>query len=166
MSDDTIDLRDLLNRPLSDFPDRPNLPGGKHFYGKITNFAATHSRVKGTPGYHVGVRITDPGQDVTEAEKTKIADAGFSLADYEAGSDFWLTPNSMVFLRRFMNSLGFPEGASLTQALSLDENGNPTPETIDKLRGLDVLIKTPPADDQGRVFLNNVDTISGVKRLS
>lgn len=164
MSDSTIDLRDLLSKPLSDFPDRPNLPGGKHFYGKIIGIGTTHSKVKGTPGYHVAVRLTDPGQDVTEAEKAKIADAGFNIADYEVGSDFWITPGSMTFLRRFLISLGFPENASFMENLSLDPHGNPTPETVEKVRGLDVIIRTPPADDQGRVFLNNVDSISGVKR--
>ena len=165
MSDETpLDIRDLLSKPLSDFPDRPNLPGGRHFYGKLTSFAATFSKTKKTPGYHVGIRLTDPGADVTKAELDVISNAGFAVGDYEVGSDFWLTPGSMVFLRRFLVSLGFPESASFVENLGLDNDGNPTPATQDKIRGLDVIVATPPADDQGRVFTNNLDSVVGVKR--
>lgn len=161
---DTFNIGDLLDKPMSDFPDRPNLPGAKHFYGKITNFATTFSKVKKTPGYHVTVRLTDPGEDVTKAELDAIAAAGFNIGDYEAGADFWLTPNSGTFLRRFVASLGFPEGTSFRENLSLDGDYNPTPETIEKLRGLDVIVKTPAPNENGVVFIQNVETIAGVKR--
>ena len=128
------------------------------------SFSATFSRQKKTPGYHVGIRLTDPGQDVTKAELEAITGAGYNIADYECGSDFWITPGSMTFLRRFLLSLGFPESASFKENLSLDDSGNPTPATIDKIRGLDVLIQTPMADDQGRVFINNLDSVVGIKR--
>jgi hypothetical protein len=161
---DEFDPRELLEKPMSDFPDRPNLPGGKHFYGKLVSWAATHSKVKGTPGYHVGIRLTDPGQDVTKAELDIITNAGFSISDYEVGTDFWLTPGSMVFLRRFMVGIGFPENVSFKENLSLDDSMNPTPATIDKIRGIDVIVQTPPADEQGRVYTNNLDSVLGVKR--
>lgn len=163
MSDDPVNLIELLNKPLSDFPDLPNLPGSKWFYGKLTGeITAEHSRQKSTPFYHIGLRITDPGKDVTASELKSIADAGFSLADYEAGANFYVTPNAMKMLRRFLTSLGFPENSSFVEALALDpETGNPTAETKDKLRGRDVMFRTPTADDQNRVYLNNVDMISG-----
>jgi hypothetical protein len=164
MANETVDLRDLLTAPLSNFPDKPNLPANKSFYGKILNMEATHSKVKGTPGFHVSVRLTDPGSDVTPSDLQKLSDAGLSLADYEVGSDFWLTPGSMTFLRRFLTSIGISENVSTAEALHLDEHFNPTSETRDIVRGLDVAIKTPPADAEGRVFTNNLDIIYGVKR--
>lgn len=162
MSDDPINLIELLNKPLSDFPDLPNLPGQKWFYGKLTGVEAQHSRQKQTPFYHFSIRITDPGKDVTQAELAAITNAGFSLADYEAGANFYVTPNAMKMLRRFLSSLGFPENASFVEALALDpETGNPTAATQEKIRGRDVMFRTPQADDQKRVYLNNVDMISG-----
>jgi len=164
MSESPVDLRDLLNKPLSDFPDLPDLPGGKYFYGKLIGMTAGHSQQKQTPYFRFAVRLTDPGKDVTAAELQKIADGGFSLADYQVYSDFYLTPGAMRMFRRFLTSLGFPESASFMEALSLDsESGNPTSETIDKIRGLDVLCKTQAPADNGRVY-SNLDTISGVKR--
>ena len=162
---ETVDLRDLLNKPLSDFPDLPDLPAGKHFYGKLIGIKADHSRDKKTPFFNFSVRLTDPGEDVTDVEKNAITNAGFSLADYQCGANFYLTPNAMRILRRFLSSLGFPDSASFREALSLDpETGNPTPESVEKIRGLDVLVKLPAAGDNGRVYLQNVDRIDGVKR--
>jgi hypothetical protein len=166
MSDnnETYDPRDLLSQPLSDFPDMPDLPAGKHFYGKLLGVKADRSTVKKTPLFDFAVRLTDPGEDVTEAEKAAIASSGCGLGDYTCGAKFYITPAAMTMFRRFLISLGFSESLSFKEQLSLDKDCNPTSETIDKIRGLDVIIKTPlPAGDNKRVFLNNVDTISGVK---
>src|ERR1051325_4455425 len=163
MSDGPVDLQDLLNKPMSEYPDMPNLPGAKHFYGKITGVLAGNSRQKGTPYYRFQVRLTDPGDDVTKEELDKIANAGFSLSDYEVYADMWLTPNSMRMLRRFVESLGFPPNASFRENLKLDDAGMPTAETLEAVRGLDVFCRTQAADDNGRVY-SNLDTISGVKK--
>jgi hypothetical protein len=158
---DPVNLIELLNKPMSDFPDLPNLPGQKWFYGKLTGVAASHSRQKQTPLYDFGIRITDPGKDVTTADLAVITSKGFSLADYEAHALFYVTPNAMKMLRRFLTSLGFAESVSFVEALGLDQNGNPTAATQEKIRGRDVIFRTPAADDQKRVFLSNVDMISG-----
>lgn len=162
MADDPVNLIDLLNKPMSEFPDLPNLPGSKWFYGKLTDVTAEHSRDKKTPFYHFTGRVTDPGKDVQQSELAPIAAGGFSLSDYEFGANFYLTPNAMKMLRRFVTSLGFPESVSFMEALALDtETGNPTAATREKVRGLDVMFRTPAADDQKRVYLNSVDMITG-----
>lgn len=158
-----MDLRSLLTSPLSDFPDLPDLPGGKHFYGKIVGVESKNSSQKGTPFYQFNVRFTDPGKDVTKEELDKITSAGFSLADYQPYASFYLTPAAMKIIRRFMDSLGFPASASIVENLSLDDNFNPTAATIEKIRGLDVLCRTQKADEQGRVYMN-LDSIAGTKR--
>lgn len=160
---DPIDLRDLLNKPASDFPDMPDLPGAKTFYGKLIDVVADHSRQKQTPLFRFGVRLTDPGSDVTEAELAKIKDAGFSLADYQYSADFYLTPNAMRMFRRFTESLGFPTNVPFAEMLKLDDNCNPTEATKELIRGRDVIVRTPPMDDKGRVY-NRADSIAGVKR--
>ena len=159
MPDETVDFRDLLNKPLSDFPDRPQLPGAKTFYGKLLGIEGGHSKNKGTPYFRFHVRLTDPGDDAKEGTK-KIVDAGFSLADYQVYSDFYITPNAMVMLRRFLTSLGFSQDASFSENLKLDPNGNPTAKTVEVIRGLDIVCRTQAADDQGRVF-QNLDMIAG-----
>jgi len=163
MSDSPVDLRDLLDAPGTDFPDRPNLPGNKHFFGKLIDIKAGHSRNKGTPQFEFGVRLTDPGKDVSREDLAPIFDAGFNLADYNVTYVFYLTPKAMPMLWSFLESVGFQRTLGLRQALSLAPDGNPTAETIDKIRGLDVLCKTQPKDENGRVY-SNLDTIVGVKR--
>jgi hypothetical protein len=168
MADETLDFRDLLSAPMSDYPDRPNLPPGKTFYGKLVSITAGASKNKGTPLFHFDVRLTDPGSDVPKTDLDKLAAAGFGLDAYQCGADFYLLPTTMVFLRRFLISLGFSENVTFREALKLDsQTGEPTSDTQETIRGLDVIIKTPPADAQGRVFLNNVaseGSIAGVKR--
>jgi hypothetical protein len=157
-----VNLVDLLGKPMSDFPDLPNLPGMKWFYGKLLDVTADHSSQKKTPLYDFSIRITDPGKDVSAAELKAVTDAGFSLADYEAHAKFYLTPNALKMLRRFVTSLGFPPSVSFIEALALDPaTGNPTAETKEKILGRDVMFRTPAADDQGRVYLSNVDMVTG-----
>ncbi len=160
----TVDLRDLLDKPGTDFPDRPNLPGGRYFYGRLIGIEAGHSKNKQTPLFHFDVRLTDAGKDVLSEEMEKVTSAGYSLADFRCGRDFYLTPNAMPMLWGFLESLGFQRTSGLRDTLSLDRDGLPTSATVDKIRGRDVLIKTPPADDRGRVFINNVDSIAGIQR--
>jgi hypothetical protein len=168
MADAPVDFRDLLKQPMSDFPDMPDLPPAKTFYGKLIGMNADASSVKGTPFFHFDVRLTDPGKDVDEAMLKKIVDAGFSLADYTVGANFYLTPRAMTMFRRFVTSLGFSPNISFHEALRLnDETGEPTAETLEVIRGLDVMIKTPPMAENGRVYANNVTSdgmISGTKR--
>lgn len=165
---ETTNFLDLLQRPLSDFPDRPNLPGAKYFYGKLVSVEAGASEQKETPMLLFKVKLTDPGQDVPKEALDKIANLGFTLADYDVGARFYLTRGAMVFLHRFLTSLGFGEGVTFIEALRLNPTtGEPTDDTQDLIRGMDVMVKTPPADDQGRVFLNNVSSegsIVGTKR--
>lgn len=162
---ETPNLAELLDKPLGDFPDLPDLPGQRWFYGKLTGEVEPgHSRQKATPFFKFGVKVTDPGQDVTAAELDKIKSAGFALADYEAGATFYLTPDAMKMLRRFLTSLGFPENVSFRANMKLDADGNPTAETAEVFRDKDVMFRTQAATDQGRVYINNVDQIAGVKR--
>jgi len=166
MPDDVVDFRDLLRQPMSDFPDLPDLPPTSHFYGKLISMNAGASRQKQTPLFHFDVRLTDPGEDVPKEFLQKLSDNGFSLADYTCGADFYLLQTTMKILRRFVTSLGFSPNVSFHECLHLAEDGTPTNETQDIIRGRDVMIKTPPMTDQGRVFANNVNsdgTITGVK---
>jgi hypothetical protein len=166
--DQVVDFRELLNKPMSDFPDMPDLPAGKTFYGKLVGMTADQSRNKGTPFFHFDIRLTDPGKDVDEASLKKLSDAGFSLADYTVGANFYLTQRAMTMFRRFVTSCGFSPNVSFTEALKLNQDtGEPTPETIDVIRGIDVMIKTPPMQENGRVYTQNVTSdgmITGVKR--
>lgn len=166
-TDDVADFRELLNQPMSDFPDLPDLPPSVTFFGKLIGMGAGFSSQKKTPLFHFDVRLTDPGKDVPPDALKKITDAGFSLADYTVGADFYLTKNAMKMFRRFVTSLGFSVNASFRDALYLAEDGSPTSETQERVRGLDVIIKTPPMTENGRVYTNNVaseGTISGTSR--
>lgn len=159
----TPDLVELLKKPMSEFPDLPNLPPKKHFYGKLLGMTAGHSSNKGTPFYNFAIRITDPGKDVTASELSVVTEAGFTLADYQVGANFYLTQNALKMLRAFLTSLGFPPNVSFYDNLKLDEVGNPTSDSQDAIRGLDVMFAVPAAGDNGRVYLGNVDNLIGVK---
>jgi len=149
---------------MGDYPDMPDLPPAKTFFGKLVSVAADVSREKKTPFFRFTARITDPGKDVTESELEKIKSAGFSLADYNVTSDHYLTPNSMRMFRRFMESLGFPPNVSFVDALKLNpETLNPTEETQELIRGKDVIMRTPAMDGNGRVY-NRMDSMAGTKR--
>lgn len=164
MADETTpDLLELLKKPMSDFPNLPGLPPKKHFYGKLLSVTAGVSSQKGTPFYAFNIRITDPGKDVTAAELSAITTAGFSLADYEAAGNFYLTLKALPMLREFLDSLGFNSNVSFYDALKLDEVGNPTADTQDAIRGLDVMFRTPAAGDSGRVYLLGVENLKGIK---
>lgn len=168
MPNEIVDFKDLLNQPMSDFPDMPDLPPQKTFYGKLISMNADESREKHTPFFHFDVRLTDPGKDVDPSSLKKISDAGFSLADYPIGANFYLTQRAMTMFRRFVVSLGFSANQSFAEALKLDpDTGEPTAATQDIIRGLDVMVKTPPMAENGRVYSNNVTSdgmIVGVKR--
>lgn len=160
----TPDLLELLKKPMSEFPDLPNLPPKKHFYGKLTGVSAGLSSQKQTPFYNFKIRVTDAGKDVTETDLQAISDAGFSLADYEAGANFYLTQSALKMLRAFLTSLGFPPNVSFYDNLKLDEVGNPTTDTQEAIRGLDVMFQIPDPGDNGRVYLGNVNNCIGVDR--
>ena len=160
--DNTPDLLELLKKPMSEFPDLPNLPSKKHFYGKLTGMTSGHSSQKGTPFYNFKIRVTDAGKDVTPAELKVVTDAGFSLADYEVGANFYLTQSALKMLRAFLTSLGFPPNVSFYDNLKLDDVGNPTDDTQDAIRGKDVMFAVPAPGDNGRVYLGNVDNLIGV----
>lgn len=163
MSENPIDIRELLDVPMSEFPDMPDLPGGKHFYGKLLSVSASRSREKQTPFFHFAVRLTDPGDDVPREALKTISDAGFSIGDYQVGADFYITPNKFTrqMLRRFLTSLGFSENMTFFECLKLAPDGNPTSESQDVVRGLDVVVRIPQPDENGRIYLNNVDMIAG-----
>lgn len=164
MSDDALNLRELLGKPASDFPDLPDLPAKKTFYGKLIGIGADTSSQKQTPLFRASVRLTDPGKDVTEDDLKAMREGGFSLADYETFAEFYLTPNAMKIFRRFLESLNFPMNVRLAEMLKLNpENLNPTDETQELFRGRDVICRTGDKDDKGRVY-RRLDSIAGVKR--
>jgi len=154
-----MDLRDLLDAPGTSFPDRPSLPGSKTFYGKLLSVEATHSQVKGTPAFRFNVRLTDPGSDVPKPALDAITGAGFNLSDYQVYYDFWLTPGSMSMLWRFLEGGGFDRNKGLREQMKLDDSYNPTADTNDLFRGMDIICRTQQANDQGRVF-SNLDMIA------
>lgn len=161
---DPVNLQELLDTTDADYPDRPDLPEKKTFFGKLTGeIKADISQNKKTPFYHLGIRLTDPGKDVTPEEMSAITQAGFNLSDYEAGVDFYLTPKAMVMFRRFCESIGLDPTKTYRDKLKLDKNGNPTSETAELLRGIDVMCQTPPKGDNGRVYIQNMNMVSGVK---
>lgn len=159
---EAVDFRDLLSKPLGDFPDRPNLPGAKTFYGKLVSLSAGLSKAKGTPFFRFDVRLTDGGQDVKPTDLEPLVKGGFSLADYETFAEFYLTNGAMPMLRRFLQSIGFAEGTTFKEALRLSDNYEPTPESQEAIRGIDVICRTQAPDDQGRVF-NRLDSLMGRK---
>ncbi len=166
MSDnnDALDLRELLNKPAGDFPDLPDLPPAKTFYGKIIGMVPGLSTQKQTPYFEFKVRLTDPGEDVDKREMDKIREAGFSLADYDTIAQFYLTPNAMKMFRRFQESLGLPINVPIVEVWKLDpQTLNPTDETQDLIRGRDVICRTGAKDDKGRVY-RRLDSIAGIKR--
>lgn len=161
-STETVDLRELLSRPMSDFPDLPDLPPKSDFFGKIIGIQSKLSTNKGTPFFQIDARLTDPGPNVSAAALKKITDGGFSLADYNVYSEFYLTPKAMIMFRRFLTSLGFAENLNFIVALKLDENLNPTPATLEVLQGRDVSCRTQDYYN-GRV-MNKLDQMMGLKK--
>lgn len=147
-----IDFHDLLDAPLSDFPDRPSLPALALFKGKLIGVTAGKSSQKKTPFLRFNVRLTEAGRDVPASRMKAIADAGFSLSDYETWGEFYLTKAAMPMLRTFMETLGFSTSMSTKEQLKLNENYAPTDESQDAIRGLDVICTTQEAGDNGRVF--------------
>lgn len=175
MSDSRINLRELLERPIGDFPMRPQLPGKRTFFGKITGLEAScETNQKQTPFLRFSARLTEPGKDVTAQDLEAILSSGFNLADYNVGRKFHISPTALPFLRQFLLSVGCPIGVGFIDFLALSREYDPldpvtykdavTPETIDRIRGLDIMIQTPAPDDKGRVFANNVDVFTGVTR--
>jgi hypothetical protein len=68
----------------------------------------------------------------------------------------------MKILRRFLETLGFSPAVSIRANMKIDTDGNPTAETQDVFRDRDVIIRTPEAADNGKVYLQNVDSMAGV----
>lgn len=164
MSDSPVNFLDLLKQPPSAHPDRPNLPGAKTFYGKIASMEADSSTVKHTPLYRFRCRLTDPGPDVTPEELRAITSSGFNLGDYDVFMEFYITPNAMPIFRRFYQSIGFSDSVPYMSGLKLgEEDGIPTAETQEVIRGIDVVVRTQAADDKGRVYAR-LDSMAGVKR--
>jgi len=164
MSDDALDLRELLGKPSAEYPDLPDLPPTATFYGKLINVETGLSQKKGTPYFRFNVRLTDPGKDVPEASLDSVKASGFSLADFNVYADMWLTANAMRQFRRFLDSLGFPTNVRMDEMLKLNpENFNPTDETQELFRGRDVLVRTGAMSERGTVF-RNLDSIAGIKR--
>ncbi len=173
----TTDLRDLLSRNLGDFPDKPSLPGKKTFFGNIVGIQADKSSQKETPLYRFTAKLTDQGKDVTDLDMAPITSAGFSLSDYEASAEFYLTPNAMSMLRRFLVTLGFAQNINFFDALKLDPHGNPTEQTLEIIKGLPVVVVTPASieverpDDEGMIrkekvtYLNRC-SMAGVKKAA
>lgn len=159
---ETVDLRELLSRPMSDFPDLPDLPPKQDFFGKIIGIESKLSSNKQTPFFQINARLTDPGPHVTTAMLKPITDGGFTLADYEVWCEFYLTPKAMIMFRRFLSSLGFAENLNFIIALKLDDNLNPTPATIELLTGMDVVCRTQAVYND-RVF-NKLDQMAGIKK--
>jgi len=161
-SGDALDLQELLNKTSGDFPDLPDLPPKKTFYGKLTGeVTAGRSRERQTPYYNFKVRLTDRGKDVTDAEMAVIAAAGFNLGDYPAGVNFYLTPGAMPMFRRFCDSIGLDPNKTFREKLRVDANGVPTQETTEIIRGIDVTCITPEKGNNGRVYVANMDQVGG-----
>ena len=165
MSDDPINLQELLDKSSLDFPDMPSLPEKKTFFGKLTGeVTAGHSKEKKTPFFHFGIKLTDAGKDVTPTDLAAVTAAGFSLGDYSCGVDYYLTPNAMVMFRRFCDSIGLDPNKSFREKLKLAQDGNPTSDTVELLRGIDVMCVTPEKGTNGRVYAANMDMVAGVKQ--
>ena len=162
MADEPVDFRDLLDKPMADFPDRPSLPGKKTFFGKLTALSAGVSSQKGTPFFRFDARLTDGGKDVRPVDLEPIANAGFSLADYDVWAEFYLTPGAMPMLRSFLQSLGFSPSTTFKEALKLNDSGEPTADSQDAVRGLDIICRTQAAGDNGRVY-GRLDMMAGAK---
>lgn len=156
------DLREMLSRPMSDFPDLPDLPPKADFFGKLVGVQSKLSSKKETPFFQFDARLVEPGPNVSPAALKTITDGGFTLADYQVWCEFYLTPNSIRMFRRFLTSLGFAENLNFIVAMKLDDNLNPTPDTMEIFRGMDVVCRTQDLYN-GRVF-NRLDQMSGVKR--
>lgn len=162
---DDANFLELLQKPMSDFPDMPNLPGDSFFFGKLLGVSAGHSSQKETPLFNFEIRPTAPGKDVPAKALEDMVNGGFTLADYTVQAQFYLTPKAMTMFRRFVVSLGFPESTPFIEALALNpETGEPTEETQERVRGKNVMFKTQsPYGDQKIVFLSKVASIVGVK---
>ena len=162
---DPINIQELLNSTSADYPDRPSLPEKRTFFGQLTGeIKADRSREKQTPFYHIGLRLTDAGKDVTQTDLAAITAAGFGLPDYECGVNFYLTPGAMPMLHRFCDSLGLDPNKSLREKLKLDSDGNPTQDTVEVLKGLPIMCRTPEKGTNGRVYAQNMDMVAGTAK--
>lgn len=165
MADEQVDFRDLLAKPLGDFPDRPSLPGLKTFYGKLVSVSAGLSSQKKTPFFRFDARLTDGGKDVRKEDLNQIVASGFSLADYEVWAEFYLTPGAMPMLRSFLETLGFNGSTTFKEALKLNDQGEPTADSQEAIRGLDIVCRTQAPGDNGRVY-GRLDMMAGTGEKS
>lgn len=160
-----LDLRDLLDKTSNDFPDLPDFPAEKSFFGRILSIYADRSSQKHTPFFGIKIRLTDPGDDVPKEWMENLRASGFTLADYEPICRFYLTPAAMKMFRRFADSIGKPPQAKFFEWLKLNpETLEPTDETQELLRGTEVFCRTKPVGDNGRVYSGELNSVAGVKR--
>lgn len=164
---DPINLQDLLDTTSLDYPEQPSLPEKKTFFGVLTGeMTASHSK-NGHPYFHFGIKLTEPGKDVTATDLASITAAGFSLGDYTCGVDFYLIPQPRFVLEifhRFLDSIGLDPNKGIREKLRLAKDGNPTPDTANVLRGIPVMCVTPAKGTNGRVYSNNMDMVAGRKQ--
>lgn len=160
MADETANFHELLDAPLSDFPERPTLPGLALFSGMLIGCTAGVSSQKGTPFLRFDVRLTDPGPSVPASAMKLISDAGFTLADYDVWGEFYLTKNAMPMLRTFLLSIGLNESMSTKEQLKLDDTYSPTPETQEVVQGCEVVCQTQAVGSNGRVY-GRLEKIAG-----
>lgn len=103
----TIDFRDLLSRPASDFPEAPLLATGL-WKGVLLSDEFGRSDQKQTPFWQVTVRPTEPLEDVNPSEIE-----GLDLTQYEMEYIFYITPKALFMISKFQTSLGFDASMNL-----------------------------------------------------
>jgi hypothetical protein len=163
MSEEPVNLRQLLEAPGTDFPTRPNLPEKKTFYGNILSVEGSVSKNKQTPSLKFHIKITGAGKDVPKSWLDDLALKGFNLGDYDITHDMWLTPGAMPMNWETLESMGFSKSGGFLQTLDLDkETFLPTRKTQEKIRGIAVMFQTDEAYE-GRV-MPRAAIMTGVKK--
>lgn len=143
------DMRELLSRPLEDFPTRPLLPPC-YFYGECVDVVTGLSSNKGTRYFAF---ICQPQEWVPESEPQGADEllGEFKLTDYEfpnrdrcgqglPAGQIWISPKAMPMNREFFDGMGF-------------SSSKPMQECIPEMRGRKVMMEIGVEQSQsGRNF--------------
>lgn len=134
LNDLPADFRDMMAKPLEDWPSRPLLPTG-YYFGEVVDVIRGNSRNKGTLGFAF---ISSPrewadgggiSQPLKKEDKDLIDGLGTEgLAEYEfprrdnafgmvpAGT-IWIAKGAMSMNREFFSSMGFPDSQPMDECI-------------------------------------------------
>jgi hypothetical protein len=136
-ADMPVDLREMIARPMEDFPAQPLLPTC-HYFGQVVDVLTGLSKNVGTRYFAFICQPTEVCDLDPEGKAAQQTLNGVDLSDYEfprrdrvgtglPAGQIWISPKAMSMNREFLTGMGFPEA-------------KPFDECIVEMRGRKVLM--------------------------